>query len=93
MKANLPRSVVIVVSRPAAVAKFRPIATKQVEVVGFLCDQISEYIKEYQFSVKSKCEALHRYLDEHPNVRHMCYLPIHETKVFRNARTDTRAKL
>ena len=81
MKANLPRSVVIVVSRPAAVAKFRPIATKQVEVVGFLCDQISEYIKEYQFSVKSKCEALHRYLDEHPNVRHMCYLPIHVAMV------------
>ncbi len=77
----LPRSVVIVASRPAAVARFRYIETKQVEVLGFLNDQISEYINGYIFSVKSKCEDLHKYLDEHPNVHRMCYLPIHTAMV------------
>ena len=80
-KEKLPRSVVIVASRPAAVARFRSIATKQIEVIGFLNDQISDYIKEYNFSVKSKCGELHKYLHEHPNVHHMCYLPIHVAMV------------
>ncbi len=80
-KEILPKSVVIVASRPAGVARFRSIATKQVEVLGFLNDQISEYIDGYIFSVKSKCEDLHKYLDEHPNVHHMCYLTIHAAMV------------
>ncbi len=40
-KVILPKFVVIVASRPAGVARFRSIATKQVEVLGFLNDQIS----------------------------------------------------
>ncbi len=80
-KEILPKSVVIVASRPAGVARFRYIATKQVEVLGFLNDQISEYIDGYTFSVESKSEDLHKYLDEHPNVHHMCYLPIHAAMV------------
>ena len=75
----LPKAVVIVASRPAATAKLRRIATKRVEVLGFLKEQIYQYVENYKFSdvENSKRTDLRKYLDEHPNVHHMCYLPIH----------------
>ena len=76
-KERLPKSIVIVASRPAATASLRRIATRQVEVIGFLKQQIYEYIEKYQFSDVDKRFNLHKYLDHHPNVHHMCYLPIH----------------
>ena len=80
-KRELPRSMVIVASRPAAVADFRSTATRQIEVLGFLKQQICEYIKEYSFSSECKRSELHKYLDHHPNVHNMCYLPIHTAMV------------
>ena len=77
----LPKSIVIVASRPAATAKLRNIATRQVEVIGFLKQQIDDYIDEYSFSDFCKQEDLHKYLKQHPNVHHMCYLPIHAAMV------------
>ena len=43
-KEVLPKSVVIVASRPAAAAELRSIATRQIEVLGFLKPQIHDYI-------------------------------------------------
>lgn len=80
-KLQLPKAVVIVASRPVAVAHFRSSATRQIEVLGFLKEQIAEYINVYNFSGESKCEELLKYLDHHPNVHHMCYLPIHTAMV------------
>ena len=78
----LPKAVVIVASRPAAAADFRKKATRQIEVLGFLRDQIYDYIENYPFSSPSKSHTgLIKYLDEHPNVLHMCYLPIHTCMV------------
>ena len=77
-KQVLSKSVVIVASRPAAAADFRSIATRQIEVLGFLKDQIYGYIEKYKFSSPSKSyDRLCGYLNNHPNVLHMCYLPIH----------------
>ena len=80
-KELLPTSIVIVASRPAATTKLRNIATRQVEVIGFLKQQIKDYIEKYSFSDFCKREDLHKYLEQHPNVRHMCYLPIHAAMV------------
>ena len=80
-KEHLPKAVVIVASRPAATAKLRKIATKQIETVGFLKKQIIEYIEKYPFSSVCKSADLHKYLKQHPNVHHMCYLPIHAAMV------------
>ena len=77
----LPNALIIVASRPAAAAKFRFIADIQVEVLGFLKEQIRDYIENYKFSARSKCANLHKYLHQHPNVHHMCYLPIHVAMV------------
>ena len=84
----LPRALVIVASRPAAVADFRTIASRRIEVLGFLKKQISEYVKEYKFSDVSKYTKLLRYLNHHPNVHHMCYLPIHAAMVCYLCRVD-----
>ena len=77
----LPKSVVIVASRPAAVAKLKKVATKRVEVLGFEKEQIFQYIEKYNFSSTDKTGDLHSYLAQHPNVHHMCYLPIHSAMV------------
>ena len=76
-KLVLPGAIVIVASRPAAASAFRSVATKQIEVLGFLKPQIDDYVQRYPFSENSKCEGLRRYFEVHPNIHHMCYLPIH----------------
>ena len=76
-KKILPKSIVIVASRPAAVAEYR-LAKKHIEVLGFFKEQISDYIDSYNFPddpVNSR-SSLKQYLKECPNVYHMCYLPI-----------------
>ena len=72
----LPRAVVIVASRPAAVAMFTRVARRHVEVLGFFKQQVEEYINSYEFNSHLKQSTLKKYLEHHPNVHHMCYLPI-----------------
>ena len=77
----LPKAVVITASRPAAAANFRRFASKHVEVIGFLTQEIYEYVAKYPFSTFPKCNQLCQYLDQHPRVLHTCYLPIHSAMV------------
>ena len=77
----LPRALVIVASRPAAVAKYRRKANTRIEVLGFFKEHIRNYIESYEFSSQSKCSELLKYLEDHPNVHHMCYLPIQAAMV------------
>ena len=80
-KMYLRQSTVIVASRPAATAKWRSNADKIIEVLGFLKEQILEYFDNYPFSKKLKSAKLKKYLLSHPNIAHMCYLPIHAAMV------------
>ena len=73
---SLPRAIIIVASRPAAVAQYRLYTNKYIEVLGFFKKQIQEYIDSYTFKCQNKRSALKQYLIHHPNVHHMCYLPI-----------------
>ena len=77
----LPKSTVIVASRPAASQKYRKNATKCIEVLGFLKQQIYEYINSYFDEDQNKVLGLRTYLEHHPNVMHMCYLPLHMAMV------------
>ena len=79
-KNYLAQSTVIVASRPAAVAGLRRKANKDIEILGFRNEQILEYFDHYPF-VKSKPADLKDYLRSHPNILHMCYLPIHAVMV------------
>ena len=78
---TLFNAIVITASRPAASAEFRNTADKQIEVIGFLKEQIREYIEKYPFTVPDRAMELHKYLEQHPNIHHMCYLPIHAAMV------------
>ncbi len=74
---KLSRAVVIAASRPVATHVFRRFATKRVEVLGFLKPQIGEYLAEYYQREEEKVAKLQQYLEVHPKVHHMCYLPLH----------------
>lgn len=74
-KLYLPRSSVIVASRPAATQQFRKLATTWIEVVGFLKDQVLQYISNYFDDDKAQELKLH--LKQHPNLMNMAYLPLH----------------
>ena len=80
-KRYLHQSTVIVASRPAATAELRSGANKVIEVLGFRNNQIMEYCDYYPFQDRSKSMALKAYLSCHPNILHMCYLPIHAAMV------------
>ena len=80
-KEYLSQSTVIVSSRPAAITKLRSRGNKSIEVLGFERDQIYDYFDHYPFSDSSMSAELKSYLSCHPNVLHMCYLPIHAAMV------------
>ena len=80
-KEYLSLSTVIVSSRPAAISKLRRRGNKSIEVLGFERDQIYDYFDHYPFSDSSMSAELKSYLSSHPNVLHMCYLPIHAAMV------------
>ena len=71
------KSTVIVSSRPAATRDFRLVATKWVEVVGFMKEQVIQYIHSYFEHDEEKGHQLEKHLDHHPNLMNLCYLPLH----------------
>ena len=73
----LPQATVIVASRPAASHKFRRAVDRNVEVLGFLKPQIKKYITDYYSHNSAKAGGLIAYLEDHLNVKHTCYLPLH----------------
>ena len=80
-KEILPKAIVIVASRPSGSARMRKVATKQVETLGFLQSEIIEFVTRYTFTSPESKEGLLSYLSNHPNIMHMCYLPIHTAMV------------
>ena len=76
----LPLATVIVTSRPTA-SSCVPVKSRDlhVEIVGFMPKQIKEYVTDYYQSLFRPGEAqdLISYLESHPNVKDMCYLPLH----------------
>ena len=85
-KKCLPFSMVIVASRPVATNKLRRSCSRRVEVIGFTKSQINEYVETYPFNscdkvVSDMNSRLKLYLDQHPNILHMCYLPMHAAMI------------
>ena len=74
---SLTKALVIVTSRPSASTKFREYAGKQIEVIGFLKAQITDYINHYFDNDEQKAKELMKHLEQHPNLMNMAYLPLH----------------
>ena len=87
-KNYLPKAMIIVASRPLAIADLRNehVVTQRIEVIGFNRHQIFEYISNYPFNIEQSDKGnvgseLTSYLKLHPNVFHMCYLPVHAAMI------------
>ena len=85
-KKCLPFSMVIVASRPVATNELRRSCSRRVEVIGFTKSQINDYVETYPFNSSDKVvsdmdSGLKLYLDQHPNILHMCYLPVHAAMI------------
>ena len=82
-KQKLFHASVIVTSRPTASHKIRGYMRKHAEIIGFLPKEVESYISEYYPSLNPNQPAspdaknLLAYLEHHPNVKDMCYLPLH----------------
>ena len=74
---DLVKATHLLTSRPSACIEFRKYAGKQIEVLGFLKEQIFRYIEYYFSSDEIKSQKLIDHLQGHPNLMHMCYLPLH----------------
>ena len=70
---KLAQSTVVISSRPEIASHVRHSFKKHVEVLGFGDDQINEYIEAKYGEDKS----LSLYLDDHPHIKHTCYIPLH----------------
>ena len=86
-KVCLPRAMIIVSSRPAAMNIIKnKLITKRLQTFGFKKNEIIEYVRSFPFSsdlesVSSYSSGLEKYLNDHPNVFHMCYLPVHTAMI------------
>ena len=79
-------SMVIVASRPVATDEVKKCSAKRIEVIGFTKSQIFDYVQTYPFNGSDKVlsetiSKLKAYSDRHPNVLHMCYLPVHAAMI------------
>ncbi len=80
-KTLLPDSMVIVASRPVATDKLKERCKARLEVIGFHKDQIYSYVRSYPFLNSGMTIKMEEYLEQHPNVLHMCYLPVHAAMI------------
>ena len=79
-------SMVIVASRPVATDEVKKCSAKRIEVIGFTKAQIFDYVQTYPFNGSDKTlsymvSKLKAYLSRHPNILHMCYLPVHAAMI------------
>ena len=85
----LPRSMIIVFSRPSAFGQLQKnLISKRIEVFGFDKKHISEYIDNFPFdeddtshSSVTRASQLKDYLADNRNIHDMCYLPIHAAMI------------
>ena len=77
----LHMSMIIVASRPIATAELRKKCDRRLEALGFQKKEIDKYVHNYPFCGTSSAESMKSFLSEHPNILHMCYLPVHVAMV------------
>ena len=73
----LTSSTIIITSRPNASLELRGSVHTRGEVLGFLKEQIDQYIDTSYPTNPSKATDVKAYLHDHQNIRHMCYVPLH----------------
>ena len=83
LRGKLSNAMVIVFTRPIGsfqLKKKRSRIHDHIEILGFKKDQIHDYIDSY-FGTSKMAQGLKEFLDQHINVLHMCYLPVHASMI------------
>ncbi len=86
-KNSLPEAMIIVASRPVASSRliYSNMLIKHIEVIGFNHDQIFHFISNYPFEMSTSTDSIvseiRSHFDLHPNLLHMCYLPVHAAMI------------
>lgn len=75
----LPKSSVVVTSRPHATACLRSYATCHVDIIGFAKENLHYYILQSLRTEPEKSQKLLKYLDDHPAIMSLCYAPFNAT--------------
>lgn len=73
---ELPKSVVIVTSRPSAIKEIKFLFQRKIDIIGFGESGIHTYLRQLELP-NAQNQTIYQYLDNHPNIRQMCYLPLH----------------
>ena len=76
-KRSLPKSTVLITSRPAGTQAYRRNESMLIEIIGFTGTQIPEYVNRYFADDKEKAQKLIAYLEQHRNLMNTCYSPLH----------------
>ena len=74
-KEELPAATVVVSSRPHASRKIRQNVSCYVDILGFTKDEQQAFIEESLKGQSEKIKELSNYLDCHPNISSLCYIP------------------
>ena len=72
----LPASTVVLTSRPHATAHLHNKVTYLITIMGFAEEDRRDYIKQ---SLKCKSDEMLDYLDNHPTIDNLCYIPFNLT--------------
>ena len=73
---NLKKSVVILTSRPISFRIIKDDFIREVEIIGFGNAGVDTYLNQLQLP-DAKYRIIDDYLSTHPNVRRLCYFPLH----------------
>ena len=73
---RLAKSTLIVTSRPSAAEDIKHSFNRIIEIFGFGEQGITTYLKQLELT-ETKYQTIYNYLHAHPNVRQLCYLPLH----------------
>ena len=92
---KLSNASVIVTSRPTTSHMVKGNMKQHAEIIGFMPKEIESYIQDYYQSQGKPAEAniLLDYLNDHPNVKDMCFLPLHLAMIVHLNDVSRSAKL
>ena len=74
----LPASGVVITSRPHATAHLHNIVAHLITIMGFAEEDRRDYVKQSLIQ-KSQVDEMQDYLDRHPTVDNLCYIPFNLT--------------
>lgn len=75
----LPNCGLVLSSRPHASENFRIMATVVIDILGFTEEDRKHYIENTFQQDKQKAKDLLQYLDDHPHINSLCYVPFNMT--------------